>query len=139
MNRGNVKLLLVVVLVSSGVSVAAPSRPVDPVATCVSLREKIFQCKEAFADDHVARVHAGPQERETVHSRVLADISGGGGGPLSDRQAACAHDLAGDGPWSRSWLAGHARALDGCAAEKRCPARVACMVPILFPPGGGAR
>jgi RNA polymerase sigma-70 factor (ECF subfamily) len=112
----------------------------EGVNWCVEMREKVFECKEAFADANPMISNAPADKRQALRAKFLEEITADGSGPLSPRQEKCramSGKLATANPdEARAKLDGMKKLLAFCAAKEDCAARVECMSPFLKPGGG---
>jgi RNA polymerase sigma-70 factor (ECF subfamily) len=125
----------------------AAADPVDPgfldaaADHCVQMREKVFECKDAFAQAFVDKHNPPPERRAAMLARTLEEIVADGSGPLPPRKKACEQTVQKmlrpeNEKVLRDKLEGMRKLLAFCAAKSDCAERVECMVPF-FPPGKG--
>jgi hypothetical protein len=104
----------------------------DGVNLCVEMREKIFECKEEFADAFVDHHNVPAAQKAAMKARALEEITGDGSGPLEPRRQACAETKK-VAPIPADKLAAMKQGLATCAAAADCKARVACLMPLIRP------
>jgi RNA polymerase sigma factor (sigma-70 family) len=132
-------------LVAGGQAAAGPG--VDPAFLaaaadhCVQMREKVYECKDAFAESFVNRHKPTPEQRAALLARAYEEIVADGSGPLEPRKKACEATVnkmlkAEEPEILNRKLEGMKKLLAFCAAKTDCNERVECMVPF-FPPGKG--
>jgi hypothetical protein len=138
MTKQNLKRLALLV-VAGLPAMEVGAQQADPgmeagIDLCVQMRERIFECKEQFADFFVARHNPPPEQRDALRRKALEEIVQEGSGPLEPRRKICAAMARpGHAPPSKEWLDEARKKLEGCAATTDCSARVACMKNILKP------
>jgi hypothetical protein len=104
----------------------------DGVNLCVEMREKIFECKEEFADAFVAHHNVPAAQKAAMKASALEEITGDGSGPVEPRRQACAETKKAAHPPADK-LAAMKQGLATCAAAPDCKARVACLMPLIRP------
>ena len=120
--------------------VAGAEESVDPklqqgIDLCVQMRERIFECKEEFADVFVARFNPPPERKAALRKKALEEITADGSGPLEPRQKACAAMARPGRMPSDEQIQQMKKVLDDCAKQD-CKTRVACMSSIVKPGTG---
>jgi hypothetical protein len=91
----------------SAASRAEAALTAEAVSWCVDLREKVFACKDTFADAFVARRRPPPEQELALIGKASEEITEDGSGPLEPRQKKCrqwiADRLGGkSGQWRRA-------------------------------------
>jgi hypothetical protein len=104
---------------------AQASKAVD---LCVQTRERIFECKDEFAEAFVAHHNPPAAQRAKMKQKALEEIVGDGSGPLEPRRQACSQ---GGPPPAPEKLAALEQGLARCAATPNCQARVDCLMPVI--------
>jgi RNA polymerase sigma factor (sigma-70 family) len=131
----------------AGAAQAADPKAGDPAliaaATegCVQMREKVYECKDAFAEAFVNQRKPPPEQRATLLARAQEEIAADGAGPLEPRRKACEATVSkfmkpGDTESLQRRLDGMKKMLAFCSAKSDCAERVECMLPF-FPGGKG--
>jgi hypothetical protein len=130
------------VLVAAGAH-AADARFTEGINLCVEMREKVFECKEDFADAFVAQHNPPPERRKALREKALEEITADGSGPLPPRQEKCqlmtkAISAQGDPEQLQAKLDGMKKLIAFCSAKAECKERVECMMPFIKPGMGKA-
>jgi hypothetical protein len=105
----------------------------EAIKLCVETREKIFECKEQFAEAFVNHHRPPAAERAAMKAKALEEIIADGSGPLGPRRQVCA-DMAAQGkrpPADK--LQELKKGLAECTAKASCDARAACLMPLIRP------
>ena len=132
------------VLVAASAHAGAP-RPIieEGVNLCVEMREKIFECKQDFADAFVAYHNPPPAQRKAMRAETLEEIAADGAGPLEPRKDRCRAmgkaieaEAGGDQETLKVKLDGMKKVLAFCAAKTDCKERAECMLPFIKPGAG---
>jgi hypothetical protein len=105
----------------------------DGVNLCVEMREKIFECKEEFADAFVEHHNVPAAEKAATRAKAVEEITADGAGPLEPRRQACADTMKKGAHPPADKVAAMKQGLAKCAAEPNCKARVACLMPLIRP------
>ena len=101
------------------------------VNLCVEMREKIFECKEDFAEAFVAHHNPKPEQRQAMKAKALEEITADGSGPLEPRRQVCAETMKSGTAPPADKIREFRQVLADCAAKPGCPARVACLMPLI--------
>ncbi len=125
---GSIGLLALAV---SSNALAEEATTEDGINLCVQVRERIFECKEDFAEAFVAHHNPKPEQRETMRRKALDEITADGSGPIEPRRQACAESTKGGPALTADKLREFKRGLADCVARSGCPARVSCLMPII--------
>lgn len=140
MTRDRVKKTVLMMLVAGLPAVASGSALADPlqegIDLCVAMREKIFECKDAFATAFVARLNAPAEQQSALRKKALEEITADGSGPLEPRQRACAETAKSKGAPPPEKVKEWKAKLEACFVKTDCNERVACMQPVVKPGGG---
>jgi hypothetical protein len=105
----------------------------DSTNLCVEIREKIFDCKEEFADAFVDHHNPPAGQRAAMRAKALEEITNDGSGPIEPRRKVCA-DMARAGQrLPADKMKTMKEGLATCAAMADCRARVACLMPLIRP------
>jgi hypothetical protein len=104
---------------------------------CVKMREKAFECKEAFIDamidlrakyqKRIARAIATPEGRAKVKEIGIKEITEDGSGELAPRQKKCAQKARKQRRMPRAAVA----PMEACYEKADCAAKISCMMPIM--------
>jgi RNA polymerase sigma factor (sigma-70 family) len=110
----------------------------EAVGWCVELREKIFACKDEFAEAYVARRSPPPERQMALVAKALEEITEEGSGPLGPRREKCrqwvSQRLDKEPVGDRDGKLAAAKKMVGfCAAKEDCKSRVECLLPFLAP------
>jgi hypothetical protein len=62
---------------------ADPALVEEGVSWCVQMREKVFECKEAFADTNSMINSAPAERRKALRAKFMEEITADGSGPLA--------------------------------------------------------
>jgi hypothetical protein len=103
----------------------------DGVNLCVEMREKIFECKEDFAEAFVAHHNPRPEQRQAMKQKALEEITADGSGPIEPRRQVCAEMAKRGMAPPADKIRELRRGMADCAAKSGCPARVACLMPLI--------
>jgi hypothetical protein len=103
----------------------------DAVNLCVEMRERIFECKEDFAEAFVAHHNPRPEQRQAMKAKALEEIIADGSGPLEPRRQVCAETMKRGPAPPADKIRDFRQSLADCAAKSGCPARVACLMPLM--------
>jgi RNA polymerase sigma factor (sigma-70 family) len=111
----------------------------EAVSWCVEMREKVFACKDEFAEALVARRHPPAEQQMALVAKALEEISEEGSGPPGPRKEQCrqwlARRLEQDPASDRgAKLAAAKKMLAVCSAKDDCKGRVECLLPFLASP-----
>jgi hypothetical protein len=104
----------------------------EGINLCVEMREKIFECKEEFADAFVDHHNPPANQRTAMRAKAIEEITNDGSGPIEPRRKACAESARGGRPGADKMQA-LKQGLATCAATADCKARVACLMPLIRP------
>jgi RNA polymerase sigma factor (sigma-70 family) len=113
----------------------------EGVDLCVEVREKVFECKNEFAEAFVNQRNPPPEQRKALVKKALEEIVADGSGPVEPRRDKCramAKRTQGsqDEAQLRGKLDGMKKVLAFCAGKETCSDRVECMKDF-FKGGGG--
>jgi hypothetical protein len=108
----------------------APQANHDLRLFCLEFRERMFECRQEFADAFIHWWHPPAAQRDRLRAKALDVVTKGGSGPREPRMRACPRD---SGLWSEQWLRVMREDLSACAARTDCHARTTCAMPIMFP------
>jgi RNA polymerase sigma factor (sigma-70 family) len=116
-------------LVSAGET--APKLRDAAISGCMEMREKIFECKEAFAEVFTAGVP--PEGRNVLRRKAIEEMTADGSGAVQPRRDKCTAAIDKDGrlPSSKEQIEAWERSLRNCWAQPDCTTRAACLMPIL--------
>jgi len=109
----------------------------EMIGGCVRLREKAYECKEAFIDamidlrrkvqKRIARAAATEEGRAKLREIGLREITEDGSGDLAPRRRRCASVVRKSRPVERA----AAQAFEACYAKNDCGERIACLMPLM--------
>jgi RNA polymerase sigma factor (sigma-70 family) len=141
MSKENVRRLAAFFGVMLPALAASAQESTDPkiqqgIDLCVQMRERLFECKEEFADSIIVQRNPPPEQRDALRRKAIEEIVKDGSGPLEPRQKACAAMAKPGQSPSAEWLAKMKQAMDGCVAKPDCKARVACFAQVSRPGQG---
>jgi hypothetical protein len=102
----------------------------EAINACVEVREKIFECRESFAEDAVKK--SPPAQRAEARRKRLEEIDAEGSGPIEPRQVKCGA-MYDESPPEES-VRGLVRLFKECAAEKDCNRRKDCIHQLMLAP-----
>jgi hypothetical protein len=125
-------------MVFTSAMMAGAARAEDPslepsINLCVEMRERIYQCRDEFAEAFVNHHSPPPERRAALKAKALEEITADGSGPLEPRRQVCA-DMAKRGMKPPSdKLPELRKALAECSAKSDCQARVDCLMPVIKP------
>jgi hypothetical protein len=100
---------------------------------CVQMRERIYECKEAFADKILAQKNPPAEQRAALRKKVIDELTADGSGPLEPRRQSCEGMGRGGKNLGNEWLATARKKLDSCSAMTDCQARLSCIQELMKP------
>jgi RNA polymerase sigma factor (sigma-70 family) len=130
---------VVLPLLGAGASQAAEDQKLEEavIAACLELHEKIYECREAFADATIdlraahGRKPVPPQERARVREKQIKEAVEMKAAPMERKRALCQHMMSRVGPLGREGVERHQTTLRSCYTKADCKERVACIMPVL--------
>lgn len=103
------------------------------VDLCVQMRERIYECKDEFAEAFVAHHNAPAAQRPAMKQKALEEITSDGSGPLEPRRQACVATVQHGPPPPPDKVSAIEQGLARCTATPNCKARVECLMPLIKP------
>lgn len=120
-------------LAASSAGLAREVTDDEAINLCVETREKIFECKEAFAEAFVNHHQPPAAERAAMKAKAVEEIVADGSGPVAPRRQVCA-DMARKGKRpTAGMLQALKKGVAECSAKASCDQRVACLMPLIRP------
>jgi hypothetical protein len=132
-------VLLAGLLLGPAARADQPAANEDAVNMCVEMRERIYECKEPFADAFVEHHNPPAAERAKMRAKALEEITNDGSGPIGPRRQACVDTVKGSKVPPPEKVRELKEGLARCAAEADCDKRVACLMPLIRPMVGKGR
>lgn len=126
-------LMIAGALLAGPVALADQPPDEEGINLCVEMREKIYECKEQFAEAFVSHHQPPADKRAAMKAKALEEITADGSGPPGPRRQVCA-EMASKGmrpPADK--MAGLKKGLAECSAKPDCDARVSCLMPLIKP------
>jgi hypothetical protein len=100
---------------------------------CVQMRERIYECKEAFADKILAQRNPPAEQRDALRKKIIDELTADGSGPMEPRRRSCEGMARAGKDLGKEWLTTARKKLDSCSAMTDCRSRLGCIQELMKP------